>query len=360
LVSSTINAAKVFAAGQVGAAGAVSAKVAALTEGVLKAMFLTKIKVATVGLLVVGSLATGVASSGLIYHTQTTEQAESRKEAQPKGHAEGNKEEQEAAAEPVQVEQVDERTVVRISTRVDGEIEKLATATGERVKKGETLAELSSRDVNVVVQELLAAKQSGNAEILGSLRDRLERWGVSKDEIDAVLKTGKVVQSVTIRSPVDGKIVRVYHIKGDHVKAGDPLFEVSVASTAKAEEARPTQRNAIDTKVQELLNERLATVKELAKATQAAYLQGKATIAEVTQANTLLVKAELELCKSDKERVAVHEKAVTLAKEYEKNAEQLFTTGRATQASVLAVRADRLEAEIAYERIKANTAIQRK
>ena len=51
VVSSTIKAASLVAAGQA-AAGMISAKVAALTEGVLKAMLLTKLKIATVVLLV--------------------------------------------------------------------------------------------------------------------------------------------------------------------------------------------------------------------------------------------------------------------------------------------------------------------
>src|SRR5204862_5074646 len=45
VVSSTIKAASLFAAGQT--AGVISAKVAALTEGVLRAMFTTKLKVVT-------------------------------------------------------------------------------------------------------------------------------------------------------------------------------------------------------------------------------------------------------------------------------------------------------------------------
>jgi len=47
LVGTTVKAASVFAAGQAAAAGVLSAKVAALTEGVLKSMLLTKLKIAT-------------------------------------------------------------------------------------------------------------------------------------------------------------------------------------------------------------------------------------------------------------------------------------------------------------------------
>src|SRR5258707_1350234 len=48
LVISTMRAVRLFAAGQAVKAGALSAPVAALTEGVIKAMFLTKLKSATV------------------------------------------------------------------------------------------------------------------------------------------------------------------------------------------------------------------------------------------------------------------------------------------------------------------------
>jgi RNA polymerase sigma factor (sigma-70 family) len=57
LVASTIKAASLLAAGQ--AAGVVSAKVAALTEGVVKAMFVTKIKAALVVVLILGFVTTG-------------------------------------------------------------------------------------------------------------------------------------------------------------------------------------------------------------------------------------------------------------------------------------------------------------
>jgi RNA polymerase sigma factor (sigma-70 family) len=52
LVSSTIKAANLLAAGQAATTGAISVKVAALTEGVLKSMLLTKLKVAAAVVLV--------------------------------------------------------------------------------------------------------------------------------------------------------------------------------------------------------------------------------------------------------------------------------------------------------------------
>jgi RNA polymerase sigma factor (sigma-70 family) len=57
LVASTIKAASLLAAGR--AAGVISAKVAALTDGVMKAMFVTKIKSTLFVVLILGFVATG-------------------------------------------------------------------------------------------------------------------------------------------------------------------------------------------------------------------------------------------------------------------------------------------------------------
>jgi RNA polymerase sigma factor (sigma-70 family) len=64
VVSATIRAANLFAAGQAAAAGVIPVRVAALTEGVLKAMRVSKLKIATaVVLLVAVVLGAGVAGT---------------------------------------------------------------------------------------------------------------------------------------------------------------------------------------------------------------------------------------------------------------------------------------------------------
>ena len=64
LVVSTVQAATLMAAGKALAAGAISAKVVALTEGVLKAMLITKLKITLAVLLAVNLVGAGV---GLVY-----------------------------------------------------------------------------------------------------------------------------------------------------------------------------------------------------------------------------------------------------------------------------------------------------
>jgi RNA polymerase sigma factor (sigma-70 family) len=85
VVSSTIEAASLFAAGPAAAAGVVSAQVAALAGGVLKTMFLTKLKVATAVFLVIALLGVG---AGVVARTQKALAAgrpEIRREATAQG-----------------------------------------------------------------------------------------------------------------------------------------------------------------------------------------------------------------------------------------------------------------------------------
>jgi RNA polymerase sigma factor (sigma-70 family) len=73
VMTSTIKAVTSVAAGQAAATGLVSAKVVALTEGVLRTMWLTKLKVATAVLLVLGIACYGI---GTLTHTAKAQQAQ--------------------------------------------------------------------------------------------------------------------------------------------------------------------------------------------------------------------------------------------------------------------------------------------
>jgi uncharacterized protein (TIGR03067 family) len=73
VASSTIQAVSLFAAGQ--AAAAISTEVAALTEGVVKTMLLSKLKGVMAALLLVAAV---VGGAGLLCQTQAAEQPEAR------------------------------------------------------------------------------------------------------------------------------------------------------------------------------------------------------------------------------------------------------------------------------------------
>ena len=91
----------------------------------------------------------------------------------------------------------------------------------------------------------------------------------------------------------------------------------------------------------------------IAAETAQGYRGGKATFSQVYEANRAARNAELDLCNTNQERVAVLEKMLEEARDYEKNAEQAFKSARAPHAAALRATADRLEVEIALERARA-------
>jgi uncharacterized protein (TIGR03067 family) len=84
LMISTVKAATMIAAGKATVAGVVPAKVAILTEGVLKAMLLSKLKTSTVGLLLVALL---IGAAGAIYETQATQPPQEEQKTKTTGDA---------------------------------------------------------------------------------------------------------------------------------------------------------------------------------------------------------------------------------------------------------------------------------
>jgi outer membrane protein TolC len=118
---------------------------------------------------------------------------------------------------------------------------------------------------------------------------------------------------------------------------------------AAPQSALPDQKGV---KLKDLLNERLAALKSLAKLAQQEYLAGRASFDRVHQANRAMSNAELELSESDKERTAVLEKTLVLAKDNEHSTLARYKTGNASHSDTLLATVGRLEAEIALEKVK--------
>jgi membrane fusion protein, copper/silver efflux system len=128
----------------------------------------------------------------------------------------------------------DERRLARIAARVTGKsrIDKLyVNVTGQTVRKGEPLAELYSPDLVVTVRNLLDARSSGNQELQRSARDRLQLWGIDKDQIEDIVRTGKPITRLTIRAPISGHVIRKYQVEGEYVEEGARLYDVADLSS---------------------------------------------------------------------------------------------------------------------------------
>src|SRR5262249_51901726 len=81
-------------------------------------------------------------------------------------------------------------------------------------------------DLVVTVQNLLDAQRSGNRDLQRSARDRLRLWGINDDQINEILKSGKPITQVTIRSPISGHVIKKYQVEGEYVDEGARLYDV--------------------------------------------------------------------------------------------------------------------------------------
>jgi membrane fusion protein, copper/silver efflux system len=126
----------------------------------------------------------------------------------------------------------DERTLRNVSARFKARIERLfVNQTGQSVQKGDPLAELYSPDLVTTVQNLLDARAANSPDLEKVARDRLMLWGIEADQIADILKSGKPVTRLTVRSPIDGHVIKKYVREGQYVDEGGPLFDVADLST---------------------------------------------------------------------------------------------------------------------------------
>jgi Cu(I)/Ag(I) efflux system membrane fusion protein len=156
------------------------------------------------------------------------------------------------ALRTVGVVAANERGLSQISVRFSGWVQQLMVSeTGQRVRRGEVLANVYSPEVLRAEQEYLTARGwEGKAPVAadstasehhgdlglgaglqGSLaadaRHRLELLGIAASEIEAMASRGKVGDSVPIRSPSEGYVTARNVVPGAAIQAGAPLFEVA-------------------------------------------------------------------------------------------------------------------------------------
>ena len=126
----------------------------------------------------------------------------------------------------------DERKLKAVAARVKGRLDTLrVNQTGQMVHAGDPLAELYSPDLVVTVQNLLDARTGANAVGERLARDRLKLWGIDDKQVEDIVTAGKPVTHLTIRSPIDGHVLKKYVREGQYVEEGGPLFDVADLST---------------------------------------------------------------------------------------------------------------------------------
>ncbi|HZK13467.1 MAG TPA: efflux RND transporter periplasmic adaptor subunit, partial [Desulfobaccales bacterium] len=139
-----------------------------------------------------------------------------------------------------------ERNLATITTKVDGWVERLyVNATGDPVRKGQTLLSLYSPDLVSSQQEYLLAVRNlkamksspvkemaeGARRLADAARRRLSYYDISAAQINNLERTGQVKKNLTLASPANGIVTKRMVTQGMYVKAGMPLLEVADLST---------------------------------------------------------------------------------------------------------------------------------
>jgi colicin import membrane protein len=102
-----------------------------------------------------------------------------------------------------------------------------------------------------------------------------------------------------------------------------------------------------------LMKERIGLFEQIVVLEEKAMEAGRGSSERIFLAREQLARAQLDVAATEKERLAIHEKIVALARELEKVAEEHNKAGTVPMVDLLRAKNHRIEAEIALERARA-------
>jgi Cu(I)/Ag(I) efflux system membrane fusion protein len=141
----------------------------------------------------------------------------------------------------------DERRQAFIVSKIRGmaRVEKLyVNFTGEDVQAGDTLAELYSPELYQAIQEMLLTRQSAQQrpkmqstlgrsvlgdpnEMVHVAEEKLKLWGLTRAQIEEILKQGKSDYRIKIIAPIGGHVIKKNIVEGQYVSEGQAMFELA-------------------------------------------------------------------------------------------------------------------------------------
>ncbi len=137
---------------------------------------------------------------------------------------------------------VDERKLAKVTIKFHGWIERLfVSATGDHVKKGQQLFTIYSPDLVATQEEYLLALQGrkqmgesefpevarGSQDLLEATKRRFQLWDITPDHVRELEKTGKVLKTLPIHSPITGTVIKKDALAGAHVDPGQELYTIA-------------------------------------------------------------------------------------------------------------------------------------
>ncbi len=146
------------------------------------------------------------------------------------------------------VETAEDRTS-KLVARFPGRIDRLmVNAVGETVGKGEPLARIYSPKFLAASQEYVRAvssqktldvqnpdfaqlEKTRSEQLTAAARKRLELAGFTEEQLDTIIKNGKIEDSVTLYSPMSGTVIEKSVLEGASVEEGTALYTIADLST---------------------------------------------------------------------------------------------------------------------------------
>lgn len=138
--------------------------------------------------------------------------------------------------------EIDERLVGRVNLKFEGWIEDLrVSAIGDHVKKEQVLFTIYSPDLVATQEEYLLALQSyrelgkskfqevsrGAKDLLDATRRRLQLWDIKENHVEDLERTGTVLRTLPIHSPISGTVLRMEARAGTFVTPGTELYFIA-------------------------------------------------------------------------------------------------------------------------------------
>ncbi len=133
----------------------------------------------------------------------------------------------------------DETRLADVTLKVRGWIGRLSVdATGQWVKKGDTLFTLYSPELFSAQEEYLTVLESQRAAqetsapdradyLVAAARQRLRLWDIQDWQIEEVARLGRPLDYLPIVSPVSGYVIEKYIVEGAAVEAGMKLYRIA-------------------------------------------------------------------------------------------------------------------------------------
>lgn len=123
--------------------------------------------------------------------------------------------------------EVDETQLADVTLRYPAFIEKLfVSRTGQSVRKGEALLTLYSPELLAAQQDYLVARSSGASSLLAAAAERLRLWGITPEQLQALVDRGTAEPRLTVQSSVTGVVLMKNVVEGTRAESGMALYRI--------------------------------------------------------------------------------------------------------------------------------------